>query len=97
MHHKSEEQLRHMSKVVGPERIAVMHGGKDQLFEVVLAKRMVSWIKPAEVQIMDEMGHGPIYEHAAWFNTWIEGWLDKVSKIDSPAAESAPVPVESEA
>jgi pimeloyl-ACP methyl ester carboxylesterase len=77
-HKKTAEQLREIAERVGRDRIAVVHGTGDQIFDPGLARKLIDAMGPGEVQIIEGAGHAPVFENAAWFNPWLEGWLERV-------------------
>ncbi|KAF4967588.1 hypothetical protein FSARC_4885 [Fusarium sarcochroum] len=81
LHNKTDEQLIEIAEAVGPERIMVMHGMRDNMITVPNGERLVRVLKPGAVQIVEDMGHAPIMERTQWFNSVLEDQLAMWTKM----------------
>ncbi|KAM0287027.1 hypothetical protein ACHAQH_000712 [Verticillium albo-atrum] len=65
-HDKSPEQLKALGDVVGRERIAVVHGDRDNMIDVRFGKMLMERLQPSVALIIEGMGHAPVMERVEW-------------------------------
>lgn len=71
-HRKTPEQLRTMADRVGRERIFIMHGTADNMITVPNGEKLIKHVEPGVGLIVEGMGHAPLMDKAAWFNSLLE-------------------------
>ncbi|KAG4027073.1 hypothetical protein MFRU_033g00440 [Monilinia fructicola] len=67
-HHKSPAQLKELGDKVGRERIAVMHGTKDQLISVPHGEKLIAFLHPGKPEIREGDGHAIPIQEEDWFH-----------------------------
>ncbi|PNH44313.1 hypothetical protein VD0004_g3328 [Verticillium dahliae] len=65
-HDKSPEQLKALGDIIGRERIAVVHGDRDNMIDLRLGKLLMERLQPSVALIVEGMGHAPVMERVEW-------------------------------
>ncbi|KAH7029832.1 Alpha/Beta hydrolase protein [Microdochium trichocladiopsis] len=85
-HSKTPEQLRSLADEVGRERIMIVHGSEDKAMPVLLGRKLIDHVQPAQAFIVDGLAHAPIHERPTWFNELLAGIFDMGEKMTTHIA-----------
>ena len=67
-HYKSPEQLKEIADKVGRERIAVVHGTRDNMITLPHGEWLIKCLEPGVTEIREGKGHVIMIEETRWHN-----------------------------
>lgn len=85
-HAKSPQQLAELGDRVGRERIAVVHGTRDNMIDVRFGRTLIERLQPGEGLILEGMGHAPVMERVDWFKDFFTERIEIGERENQKAA-----------
>ncbi|KAH7353358.1 glycylpeptide N-tetradecanoyltransferase [Plectosphaerella cucumerina] len=85
-HVKTPAQLRELGDKVGRERIAVVHGTRDNMIDVRFGRKLIEGLQPSVGMVVEGMGHAPVMENVDWFKKFFTERIELGEKLRTEAS-----------